>query len=64
MSETVQKIDIVVKALGTMILKPQFAPSNEIGAPKMQLPAVQEGILTGEDRKIAEEKLIELIKQL
>lgn len=64
MDEQVQKIEILVKALGTMVLKPQFAPTVNIGDPKMQLQPIQEGILTDENRKIAENKLVELIKQL
>lgn len=60
----VPKIEILVKALGTMVLKPQFQPTTVIGEAKMQMQPIQEGILIGDNRTIAEQKLVELIKQL
>lgn len=60
---TVAKIEILVKALGTMILKPQFEtdPNTFI---KHQIQPLQEAILLDDNRKIAEDKLVELIKGL
>lgn len=60
----VKKIDVVIKALGTMILVPQFAPKQNIGDPLVQMQPLQQGILQGEDRVLAEKKLKELIEQL
>lgn len=61
--ETVRKIEILVKALGTMILKPQFETDTNTFV-KHQIQPVQEAILLDENRKTAEDKLVQLIKQL
>ena len=62
--KTIGKIEILVKALGTMILKPQWQETALIGDTKIQMQPIQEGILIGDNRKVAEDKLVELIKQL
>lgn len=59
----IQKIEILVKALGTMILKPQFETDPNTFV-KHQIQPVQEAILLDENRKTAEDKLVQLIKQL
>lgn len=62
--KTIEKIEILVKALGTMVLKPQFeVDPNQIGK-KYQIQPIQEAILLDDNRKVAEDKLVELIKQL
>jgi hypothetical protein len=63
--EDIQKsIDAVIKALGTMIMIPTFLPNNEIGSVKQQSQPLQQGILQGENRLVAEVKLMNLISRL
>lgn len=64
MQNKTDKIDACIRALGTMIMEPQYEPHpTEIGK-KFQVQPLQRGILQGEDRVVVEKKLIELIKSL
>lgn len=62
-SDEVKRIDILIKALGTMVLKPQFE-TDQVTFRKTCIASVQEPILLDENRKVAEDKLIQLIKSL
>lgn len=62
--EVITSIEVVIKALGTMIIIPTFLPNNDIGAVKQQGQPLQQGILQNADRLIAEAKLMELINKL
>lgn len=61
--ETKEKIDILIRALGTMIMVPQFKSTEVIGE-KVQIQPLQQGILQGDLRVKAENKLSELIDKL
>lgn len=58
------KVEVLIKALGTMVIKPSYElDPNNIGK-KVYTGPVQQPILLDDNREIAENKLIELIKQL
>jgi len=61
--ETGHKIEILIKALGTMVMVPQFKSTEVIGE-KVQIQPLQQGILQGKLRDQAEVKLAELINIL
>lgn len=57
-------IEKLIKALGTMVITPTYeADPNNIGK-KNYIGPIQAPILEGANRKIVEDKLIELIKEL
>lgn len=59
-----QKIDCLVKAIGTMVMIPKYeSDPNNIGA-KVFAGTIQQPILQGDYRDTALDKLNELIKQL
>lgn len=58
------KIEIVIKALGTMVLEPQFeSDPTQIGK-RIFTTTIQKPIIEGEDRKKVLNKLIELVDKL
>lgn len=61
--ETTEKIEILIKALGTMVMTPQFKSTEVIGE-KVQIQPLQQGILQGDLRSKAESKLGQLIDLL
>lgn len=58
-----ERIEVVIKALGTMIVEPLY-DTNEVTFKKEQIGAVQHPILEGEDRAQVNKVLVELINQL
>lgn len=57
-------IEAVIKALGTMVIFPSYdSDPNMIGS-KIFTGPIQQPILLDKDRKIATDKLVELISQL
>lgn len=63
--ETTEKIETLVKVLGTMVVEPTWIPDpNSIGN-KFQGQPIQRPILQdADDRKIVENKILELVKTL
>lgn len=62
--ELAPKIDICIKALGTMVVEPTWVSDpNNLGQ-KYQGQPVQRPILQNEDRTVVEKKLLALIEQL
>lgn len=58
------KIEMLIKALGTMVLEPQFeSDPSQIGK-KIFVNNIQKPILEGEDRKKVLNKLLEVIENL
>lgn len=58
------KIEMLIKALGTMVLEPQFeSDPSQIGK-KIFVNNIQKPILEGEDRKKVLNKLLEVIEKL
>lgn len=57
------EIETVIKALGTMVIIPEFE-TNQVTFKKEQTGAIQQPILQGRDREIVTTKLIELISKL
>lgn len=59
-----QEIETLIKALGTMVIFPiEESNPNEIGK-KVVTGTVQRPILEGENRRIVEAKLIQLVQSL
>ena len=60
------ELELLIKALGTMVQEPHYAPTDptNIGAPKQYIGSITKPILEGENRKVTEAKLIELINKL
>lgn len=58
-----ERIEVVIKALGTMIIEPQYE-TNDITFKKEQVGAVQHPILEGNKRDKVLNVLVELINQL
>ena len=62
--EVIASIEMVIKALGTMVIFPEYTSNpNEIGSSKYT-GSIQQPILMGGDRQNAINKLNELISQL
>lgn len=62
--ELTKKIDIVIKALGTMVIEPQLENHpTEIGK-KINMGGIQRPIIQGNDRILVEKKLLSLIEGL
>jgi hypothetical protein len=59
----VERIEILIKALGTMVIIPQYV-IDEGSITKRYNGGIQQPILQDEARVEAENKLLELIKQL
>lgn len=60
----IQKVDTLIKALGTMVVKPEYTSDPTTIGKKTFTGSIQQPILQDTNRDIAEAKLIELIKQL
>ncbi len=58
-----ERIEVVIKALGTMIVEPMFE-TNDITFKKEQIGATQHPILEGDKREQVLNVLVELINQL
>ena len=62
--QIINKVEVLIKALGTMVIFPQFeADPNNIGK-KNFIGPVQQPILQDGDRKVVVDKLVELINKL
>ena len=59
-----QKIETLVKVLGTMVMKPQYESDPNVIGSKVFSGMLQVPIVSEEDRKIIEVKLLELVNQL
>jgi len=59
----ISKVEVVIKALGTMVIFPEYSNTEEIGK-KVFTGTIQKPILLGKDREDAENKLAFLIKSL
>lgn len=63
--ELPDKIKVVIRALGTMIIVPDYDKDHlDIGAKQVYKGGIQQPILNGKDREVAVNKLVELINQL
>ena len=63
--ETTHKIEVLIKALGTMVMIPQYeSDPNIIGSKKQYTGVIQTPILTGDQRTAIELTLLELVKEL
>jgi hypothetical protein len=62
--EKIDKVEILIKVLGTMVINPSYdSDPNNIGK-KIFTGPIQSPMLQGDSRKVAEDKLVELIKTL
>lgn len=62
--ENVRVIEVLIKALGTMVMEPEYRQDpNNIGE-RYLVTTVQKPIFEGEDRKILTKKLLETVEQL
>ncbi len=62
--ENTRSIEVLIRALGTMVMEPEYrSDPNNVGQ-KILVTTVQKPIFEGEDRKIISDKLIELVKAL
>ena len=59
------KIKVVIRALGTMIIVPDYDKGDILAGDKpVYKGGIQQPILNGKDRELAVNKLVELINQL
>lgn len=57
-------VEVLIKALGTMVLMPQYESDPMVIGSKTYTGNLQLPILLGDNREIVENKLLELIKNL
>lgn len=62
--EDVRSIEVLIKALGTMVMEPQYENDpSQIGV-KRFLTNIQKPIMEGQDRVVLSNKLMELVDKL